>query len=121
MGENHKMNKNERIDYIRQERARSLMNEDGSLNEFKKSKAQIFEFLKSQGSSDSRIYADWKELDDEFFDECQNTFPTVGADNELIFSSFRWAIIKAKEEQDTEKCCSHCSAFANAKKSLRSI
>ena len=115
------MNKNERIDWIRQERARPLMNEDGSLNEFKKSKAQIFEFLKSQGSSDSRIYADWKELDDEFFDEPQNTLPTVGADNELIFSSFRWAIMKAKEEGDTEKTCSHCSSFANAKKALRAI
>ena len=50
------MNKNERIDYIRQERARPLMNEDGSLNEFKKSKAQILEFLQSQGASKSRVY-----------------------------------------------------------------
>ena len=115
------MNKNERIDWIRQERARPLMNEDGSLNEFKKSKAQILEFLQSQGASKSRVYEDWKELDDEFWNEPQNTLPTVGADNELIFSSFRWAIMKAKEEQDTEKCCSHCSSFANAKKALRAI
>ena len=115
------MNKNERIDYIRQERARPLTNEDGSLNEFKKSKAQILEFLQSQGASQSRIYEDWKELDDEFFDECQNTLPSVGADNELSFSSFRWAIMKAKEEGDTERTVNHCSSFASAKKALRSI
>tara|TARA_R100001594_G_C4012201_1_gene257243 strand:- start:37 stop:474 length:438 start_codon:yes stop_codon:yes gene_type:complete len=115
------MNRKERLDYIREQRAQPLTNEDGSLNEFKKSKAQIFEFLKSQGSSDSRIYADWKELDDEFFDEPQNTLPTVGADNELIFSSFRWAIMKAKEEGDTERTVNHCSSFASAKKALRSI
>jgi len=115
------VNKNERIDWIRQERAKPLTNEDGSLNEFKKSKAQILEFLQSQGASKSRVYEDWKELDDEFFDEPQNTLPTVGADNELIFSSFRWAIMKAKDEGDTERTVNHCSAFATAKKSLRAI
>ena len=28
---------------------------------------------------------------------------------------------KAKEDQDTENCCTHCSSFANAKKALRAI
>tara|TARA_R100001443_G_C3244081_1_gene151518 strand:+ start:129 stop:482 length:354 start_codon:yes stop_codon:yes gene_type:complete len=115
------LNKSESIDYIREERAKPLLNEDGSLNEFKKSKAQIIEHLKNQGRSQSRIYEDWASLDDEFFDEPQNTLPTVGADNELIFSSFRWAIMKAKEEGDTERTVNHCSSFASAKKALRSI
>jgi len=115
------MDKSESLEYIREERAKPLLNEDGSLNEFKKSKAQIIEHLKEQGRSQSRIYEDWTSLDDEFFDEPQNSFPSVGADNELIFSSFRWAIKKAKEEGDTERTVNHCSSFASAKKALRSI
>ena len=106
------LNKSESIDYIREERAKPLLNEDGSLNEFKKSKAQIIEHLKKE------LFAKSFYL---FFDEPQNTLPTVGADNELIFSSFRWAIKKAKEEGDTERTVNHCSSFASAKKALRSI
>jgi len=121
VGENHKMNKEDSLSFIRSELQKTLQYDQKRL-----SKEEILEIVISSGRSQASAYRDWTEIENEPTTDWEDIrsvrkLSKNGSDNELIFDAFRTAIPIYQDQNKHLEACQLAAQFATTKKQLRSF